>query len=267
MSTNRPSDLPEYVNPPITEVAMGIQFDPANGYQQIYARDLWKQFEARFPVVVEQPALPPTFETFGTPSGGNMKFNVVTGASHDRYWFISSDEQNLIQFQQDRFLHNWRKIDDNEHEYPRFDPMIANFSDEIDCLDEFLRQFDTEPISINQCELTYVNRINIDDVSPEQKIFNFFSLDTLNAENFSFRSNKEIHNSKGEPVARLITEISTALHKNKKVIHLSNIVRGTPDGTDKQSALDFLLEARRLIVNNFTDITTEYAHKIWGIVK
>ena len=39
---NRPKDLPEYDNPPINEVVLGVQFSTPEGYRQIYADEIWK---------------------------------------------------------------------------------------------------------------------------------------------------------------------------------------------------------------------------------
>ena len=115
----RPHNLPDFSLPPLSEVVLGVQFQSPIGYQQIHAGDVWKLFKNDYPLVQEHQALPPTFETFGLSTQSvSVPFNFNSGAVHDRFWFVKSDDHELIQFQQDRIVHNWRKLDNSE--YPRF---------------------------------------------------------------------------------------------------------------------------------------------------
>ena len=85
----RPSHLPDYRKPPLNEFVLGVQFATPPGYQQIYAGEVWKLFSEKYPVVQEQPPLPPTFETFGIHQGNMVNFGFVSGATHDRFWFLT----------------------------------------------------------------------------------------------------------------------------------------------------------------------------------
>jgi uncharacterized protein (TIGR04255 family) len=131
----RPDNLPDFTNPPVTEVVLSIQFAPPPAYREVYAREVWAIFEKSFPIIEEKPQLPPSFEVFGGPEMPGMKLNfgILSGVVHNRYWFLVPNKTELIQFQQDRFIHNWRKVTDNE--YPRFEAVVANFSDALASLD------------------------------------------------------------------------------------------------------------------------------------
>ena len=111
---------------------MGVQFTPATEYSQVRVSEVWSLFRKDFPLTQEAPPLTPTFETFGLPQGGRggPQFNVRSMPEHSRYWFISPNEEELLQFQKDRFLHNWRKIGGRTNEYPRFETLIAKFESE-----------------------------------------------------------------------------------------------------------------------------------------
>jgi len=104
----RPDNLPDFTNPPITEVVLSNQFAPPSGYCEVYAREVWAIFEKAFPTIEEKPQLPPSFEVFGGPEMPGMKLNFWSGVIHNRYWFLVPNKTELIQFQQDRFIHNWR---------------------------------------------------------------------------------------------------------------------------------------------------------------
>ena len=116
---SRFDDLPDFARPPIVEAVMSVQFATPAGYKEIYAREVWGLFERDFPRVHEQPALEPFFEVFGAgPTGVQIKLQRVAGAFRNRYWFLDPQDRELIQFQHDRFIHNWRKLRNTNDEYP-----------------------------------------------------------------------------------------------------------------------------------------------------
>lgn len=262
----RPAHLPDYDNPPINEVVLGIQFATPSGYQQIYAGEVWSLFKNKFPEVEEQPPLPPTFETFGLPQKGQLNFGIITGASHDRFWFLSEKKEQLIQFQNDRFLHNWRKIGEDKNPYPHFEEIIESFENELQSLTKYFSKFSSDPLNVNQCELTYINHILLtketsDKVEDWIKLINL--LDT-SPEDVSLGYRKVIKDTNGKPYGRLICEGSTGINKRNESIFVLNItVRGIPQESNTASALNFLKEGREKIVNCFDEITTDFAHKQW----
>lgn len=267
----RPKDLPDFSSPPLTEVVFGVQFQPASGYQQIYAGDVWKLFRENYPQVQEQGPIAPTFETFGLSSqltAGQLNF--VTGAMHDRFWFLSPGEGNeLIQFQHDRLLHNWRKLGETSSEYPRFQYMLEKFSEELNLFEFFTKQSFSEALNINQCEITFINQIDVSDFtgSEAKNWLKFLNFDHISADDFSLTFRETVNGSHGKPQGRLIVEAASALdRKGNKIIRLSLTVRGAPNDSTIKSALEFLTIGHDLIVNRFSDITTSDAHQKWGKV-
>ena len=264
---SRPDYLPSYINPPLHEVVMGIQFAPPTGYQQIYAREVWELFREEFPKVQELPPLPPSFETFGRPQSARINFGIVTGASHDRFWFISENEDELIQFQNDRLLHNWRKVRSGTNPYPRFENILPKFEVEISKLEKYFTKFSSEQLNINQCELTYLNQISLteaDSVSIDKWI-SLINLGSFELEDFTLILRRTLRDEGGNPYGRLICESQTAISdKDEPLILLNLTIRGAPKEPSVSSALDFLRSGRETIVNCFDQITTEFAHQKWG---
>ncbi len=262
-----PSHLPNYSNPPLNEVVMGVQFAPPLGYQQIYALEVWELFRRDFPKVKEMPPLPPTFETFGRPQSGRINLGIVTGPSHDRFWFISENEDELIQFQQDRLLHNWRKVGDGTNPYPRFENIFPKFETELSALEKYFTKFSPERMNINQCEITYLNHILLkeeNDISISNWI-SLINLGNLNLEDISFAFRKTINNAEGNPCGRLTCEGGNGLNdKDEPLILLNLSVKGAPQEPNISSALDFIRTGREVLVNCFDEITTEFAHTRWG---
>lgn len=262
----RPTDLPDFKLPPLNEVVLGVQFAPAAGYQQIYAGEIWGLFRSAFPKVQEQPPLAPSYETFGSPKAARINFGIHSGASHDRFWFLSENDEELIQFQQDKLLHNWRKVPGRDNEYPRFETMIKNYESELTQLEEYFSKFSGGLLAINQCEISYINHIAVEDYDsgyPISEWINFINLKGKPGD-FGITLRDVIRDDAGKPCARLITEVNSGVTADgKPIIVLSLSVKGAPGDASITTALDFLREGRVKIVNHFADVTTEAAQKIW----
>lgn len=264
----RPDHLPDFAEPPLNEVVLGVQFSPPKGYQQVHAGEVWKLFKAAYPIVQEHQPLEPAFETFGLPHhaqiGGRLSF--VTGAMHDRFWFLRNDGDELIQFQQDRLLHNWRKVGDQTNEYPRFERMAERFATELRQLEAYLANLSLQALVINQCEVTYLNHIEV-AASPINLSawFRGVSLAGVPADDVNIRFREVLLSDGQQPVGRLTYEITTGIKPDgKRIIVLNLTARGAPGGADIDSALRFIAMGRQLIVSRFAEITTEDAHKAWG---
>ena len=116
-------------------------FAPVQGYQQIRAGEVWALFRKDYPRVEELAPLQPMFETFGLPQGGQIGFGITMGAPRNRFWFISSSGDELIQFQQDRLLHNWRKIGDQNKRIPYVRENHINFRVGNSCSKQLICEF------------------------------------------------------------------------------------------------------------------------------
>lgn len=257
--------LPDFNFPPLNEVALGIQFATPTGYQQIHAGEVWNLFRKEYPQVQEQAPIAPTFETFGLPTAvGQLSF--TTGASHDRFWFLRPNGDELIQFQNDRLLHNWRKVGNLENIYPRFDYMIDKFKNEIERLQEYMKGLSSQTLAVNQCEVSYINHIvlEIDEVKPTNWL-RFVSFGENDPDDFKIGFREIIRDETGNPQGRLIGEAAIAKNQSgQKIIAFTLTVRGAPKDPSIESALNFISNGRKLIVNKFAELTTDYAHTKWG---
>ncbi|MFD2184344.1 TIGR04255 family protein [Rhodoplanes azumiensis] len=268
--SNRPEDLPDFTTPPLNEVVLGVQYNTPRGYQQIFAGEVWSLFRDKFPFVEELPPIPPMFETFGLPQTGRINFGIVTGASHDRFWFLAPRKEQLIQFQNDRLLHNWRKIEGQDNQYPRYETIVSDFERELLSLEKYFEKFDTKTLHITQCEISYINRIiAVDkaDLRPSEWL-RIIDQEPFQPDDFSSTFRKTIRGSDGRPQGRLICEANTAVTESGALfVVLTLTARGAPEGHSIAAAIDFLNRGREIIVRQFTEITTDSAHHHWGRVR
>jgi uncharacterized protein (TIGR04255 family) len=223
---------------------------------------VWALFRSSFPEVEEQPALPPSFEVFGLPQAAQMSLGFITGPMHDRFWFLAPSRDELIQFQHDRLLHNWRKVGDGANQYPRFGRMAESFRAELGALEGYFATLAPQSLAINQCEITYVNNIPWDD-GPVDAWLKFLHFDGGATDDFSASFRRVLPDADGQPRGRLICEAATAFVSTQRIIRLTLSIRGAPAQPDIPAALEFLQRGSEMIVRTFAEVTTESAHKKW----
>lgn len=263
MSAARPDNLPDFEKPPLTEVVLGIQFSTPGGYSQIHAGQVWNLFRSQFPLVEEQQPIAPIFETFGPVKTSQADVQFLSGPVHDRFWFLSDDQSELLQFQNDRLLHNWRKTSEGRP-YPRYERMRERFAYECRRLDEFFREEFGEKLAITQCEITYINQIPVEDFQSCEKILSFLRFDASIPDDVAFRSRYILSDERGLPFGRLIIDFKNGYKPDGSQVYVLELTcRGAPEEPTGDSAFAFIDLGRKYVVSKFADVTTPLAHGLW----
>lgn len=266
----RPVDLPDYAAPPLKEVAISVQFDTLTSYTAVVAGSLWELFRGEFPNVQEQLPLQPTFETFGATVSPQVNLSFLEGPMPSRLWFLNDDQTELLQLQNDRFGRNWRKMPPVDKPYPRFETMIVQFERELDKLSAFCAGNRLGKVVPNQCELTYVNFVDLAPLADAglspTGVFRNLNFDPgkgPSAFNFSFNS---VLSEDGAPFGRLHVQCGTMKRPGDGAegVGLTLTARGAPRARDLPSAIERLVEFRERIVRQFDSMTTQSAHALWG---
>lgn len=259
----RPADLPEYGAPPLNELVLGVQFAPIPGYSTIDSGAVWELFRSEFPVVQEQPALSPQFETFGGgPSPGvQIQFRPVFGPM--RLWFITEQGDHLLQFQPDRLLLNWRQ--NGEGSYPRYERIAETFHECLCKLADHVQATKSYILDINQVEITYINIIPVDDVSEHSRWLKIVPALGLPIEAMNANFTEVARSDDGKPIARLHHDLRTviSIDGRNKAFQLDLTYRGKPALPGIDGALKLLGKGRAAIVKRFTELTTKEAHDAW----
>lgn len=267
----RPDNLAEFRKPPLSEVAVSVQFPAPLKYRNIYAQEVWALFQDRFPDVQEQLYLPPSFEVFGGPFQPALPFNFGGFLPPVRYWFTHPAKAEIIQFQPDRFIHNWRRV--GNQEYPRYDQICDCYVKDLERLDSHYKAKGWGDIAPNQCELTYVNNLPLIDSAgqPLSKTFYLKNVDMSlgeRLEGFTAKFQTIIKDKNASPIGRLSIDATTVIDvSGSPLILLTLVVRGAPAKPTILAAHEFLSDARDLIVTTFTEITTDQAHEVWERIK
>lgn len=265
----RPEHLPDYTDPPLDEVVIGVQFAALQSYTPVHAKGVWDMFKDEFPQVLEQPMLDPQFETFGgmnVNAGPQFVFGAPPAGS--RLWFISPDESHLVQFQKDRFVSNWRRRP-NTQPYPHFEGLADAFQSNLLRLSGYAESALGQSIEINQAEVTYINVIPVGKFSDLGDWFNLWNGLNIDVEGLSASFSEVIKDKSSKPCARMTYQLQSvfASDGSHKAYTLSLSFKGKPEVNNLESAMLFLARGRDAIVSRFGLVTTQKAQEIWGKIK
>jgi uncharacterized protein (TIGR04255 family) len=245
--------LPSYKNPPVDEVVCGFRFEPLRELKVPHIGLLWEKFRNEYPTV--QHAVPIATDT-------SFLFDEATGIPLPRVWFISKAENELIQFQLDRFYYNWRHRGD---EYPRYPSIIKKFDKAKGQLDAFTAELKLGLIKPLECELTYINHIParqgwekledlpkvISELTWQRKKHDFLP----NPTNVAWQLRFELPENKGW----LNVKFSQGTRKVDGVpsLILELTARGFGDDKTEKAMHSWFDLAHEWIVRGFTDLTAK----------
>jgi uncharacterized protein (TIGR04255 family) len=233
---------------------------------------LWERFYDEFPSLQELPTIDTPEEDFGPGQSRTITVQLMGPAPVPRHWFLSRDNTRVIQVQADRFILNWRQMRTGES-YPHYESLRREFEQHYVTFAEFLASRGLGTATIRQAEVTYVNRIVVNQPDYSKGLSGvlrnwqpkygpeapFLS----DADDIRLVERHIVRDSEG-PYARLY--ISAEPAGAQALVNLT--MRGRPrGGTDLRAALGFFDIGRDRIVRGFTAVTTERMHALWRRTK
>lgn len=272
----RPADLPNFERPPVTEIVLSIQFAALPAFRAFHVGLLWERLRQEYPNASEQPPLAPVFETFGAAlafAPPRLEIQTLLSPPMHRFWFETADGRELLQVQQDRVLHNWRKRE-REQEYPRYETVRERFVSDLGVLGDFLDKEGLGEVRPNQCEVNYINSIElVDSDNPYSRLERITPLWTgrfaenygNDIENTAIQS-RFVLRQDGGPYGRVYVSFTPAVLpvENRSVVRLDITVRAKPREETLESAFDMLDQAREIVVRTFAAVTTPELWEMWG---
>lgn len=263
--------MPEFKNPPVSEVAISVSFTPLKNWSSSNAFSFGSMISNQYPKMELQAPLFNEEEKFGDEfwQQNHLKLEILPQNSN-RFWFLAEPSNWLVQVQSDRFVLNWRRVTGNE-EYPRYEAAIrGRFIEEMNRFFTYVVDNNIGEINVTQCEVTYVNDIvqgeYWENVSDAIGLFSILSDEKSgkflkDIETISASGSYAMPDQKG----RLRFGINHAIRNtdNKELIKLSLVARGRPNSSDTNAVLDWIDLGREWIVRGFEDMTTKKAHALW----
>ena len=258
----------------MVEVVLSLQFEPISRLTTAHVGLLWRRYRERLSVIEEHPPLPPQFERFDPPSPPRVSVAVEDRPPVPRVWFLNEQKTELVQIQNDRFAHNWRKVDRGQA-YPRYEGIRDRFREEVSDFERFIDDEDMGALAVNQCELTYVNHIERSGTwehhGQVERIFGNWSplsdgVFLPEPEDAFLRWRFRIRGDDDKAAGRLyvVAQPSWSAGDMSPVWLMNLTARGEPLGTGIAGAFRFFDLAREWIVKGFADLTTAGMHRRWG---
>lgn len=264
--------LPDYHMPPVNEVVLSVQFAPISRLEIAHFGDFWKLIKSEFPNTEHKNKLPRQIEHYGNIRDSQSQLQIVNGTEIPRIWFQNSKQNWLIQIQNDRFIMNWIKENDNSA-YPRYDEVFKKFNKYLDIFINYITDYDIGDFVFDQCEVIYINTIKSGEGwvhhSEADKIVKVLSLQTESGalpepEDASLTLRYPlIHDS--NQIGRLYVELGPRVRRSDNLpgYELRLTARGQPIGDGEAGIRKFFDLGHENIVRMFDAITTSKMHEIW----
>lgn len=252
--------LPSYKKPPVNEVVCGMRFYTPDKLRIPHIGLLWDKFRLEYPIIQHAPPI--------ASAKGGLLIDDAIGLPLPRIWFINKSDDQLIQFQFDRFYFNWRR---RQSDYPRYAHVIKNFESVWNTVVNFFNELEMGELKPSECELSYINHIpkgqgwnTIDDLP---RIFSDFVWKQTtrrflpNPENVSWQAEFSLPEKKGHLIVSLKQAIRTEDKVSLFVLELT--ARGVGESTSKDAVREWFDLAHEWIVRGFTDLTNPEVHLVW----
>jgi uncharacterized protein (TIGR04255 family) len=185
-----------------------------------------------------------------------------------RVFFVKHPGNFLIQVQQNRFLHNWRKVGDDD-EYPRYDVAYDRFRNYWQAFKMFLSNVGLPEPKPKVWELTYINHIMAPNAKFPRDMWDFLSFyerspqatTPMDASSMMMQFGWPLPNDSGK--LSLDVKHGNRINDHQEILLMELTVRGR--ATESDSAMETWFDvAHHAIVNTFERLTTKQAHEQWG---
>jgi len=273
--TDSSSPLPEFSAPPVVEVLVGIQFEPIEALRGPQIALLWADhFRAKYPIAEEHPPLDPLADQVSLHPSAKFRVQLVDATEAypaPRWWLLTTSGSELLQIQRDRLIHNWRKVKQGGP-YPRYPYMRDTFREEAETLYAFLKDNELGALTINQCEIQYVNHLpsglGWERHGQASELFDAWGLmpELPEPENVSFGIRYLVPGEVGKPLGRMMVsdDPSFLVENGAPIFRMTIAVIGRPDGDGLEGALRFMDIGREWARRAFAAVTSDRMHQAWG---
>ena len=261
-----------FENPPVVEVALSVQFEaPLLDSPTIMVR--WAQIRDRFPKYQLAPPLPSGVESFNGQPEPELEFHISSGPPTPRLVMLSESESKVLQIQHDRFGYGWQKITPGD-EYPGFLSIRREFSEELQDFKLYLSAEGHPRMAANQCEVTYVNLMYLEDVANVHghldrlipSVTPHLNDDFLpRTEETRYSCQYVIGDRENNPIGRLYVSADPGYlaDDNSPMYILKLTARGVPQGAEDDGILRMLDIGHEWITRGFASLTDTEMHNVW----
>jgi uncharacterized protein (TIGR04255 family) len=266
--------LPDYLNPPLVETVLGVQFERLTGFTNAHLGAFWQSLGCQeWPVTADAPPLPPQLEEFseGTKWAKGLRLQFTQDPAC-RIQMKNSDEDRMVQLQNNRLHLNW--MGESGGHYPRYSQVLFEFQQVLKRFITFVGTENLGKFNPIQWEITYVNHIHRGTVWQTPADWSFFrplaAVPTVDGVARGESFGGEWHFVIPDEQGRLHVEWKHGVKPmegkgEQQFIRLTFTARGRV----KDNSLDAITEGLDLghttIVSSFSNLMSDNANKYWGV--
>jgi uncharacterized protein (TIGR04255 family) len=265
-------ETPYFENAPVREVALSVSFEPLKELNVTHFGLLREKYREKYPRFQQHAPVDYRREDFlGAHQGPRLPLRFVESAPMPRVWFLTEDESQIIQFQRDLFVTNWRGVHAQTW-YPRYNQLRQEF---LTCWSTFLEFLDNEKVQRcrqPQWEITYVNEIMAEEkgvgLLGVSRILTGISGDynddflSQAEEDAVVRARYLIPGENGTPVGRLRMDLTPGRRASGKYFQLRLTAKGNlAEGLEKLE--DGLNLGHHWVVQGFASLTSPHIQREW----
>lgn len=249
----------KFKNPPIDEVVCDILFDSIKGLRTGHFGILWEKFRPDFPKIEDHILLAPAPEDLETPNKPPLP----------RVWFVHKSNNEVVQVQRNRFIHNWRKRQPND-EYPGYEKVIENFERYLSRFQQLLAEENLGNLVAKKYELTYTNFIpkgqGWEDLNDLEKVFpNLLSLTKQNilstgVRGINWQTFLDLPNNSGQ--LRMLIRNAWQVSDNHPVLYIEFKAFSNQPYKPMREWFDTAHDAIIILFSNL--VSNEIQKKFWG---
>lgn len=252
---------PKFESPPLEEVVCGVRFKQLDlPIERIL--EMREQLVHEYPKVQSAARLTPNIASIG----------FIKDLPLPRLWFVSGDDNRVVQIQDDHFLFNWRKQGSKDG-YPEFKTIFKEFAGLLGQFEVYCEKEGLGAIEFLSCELSYINNIakgaGWDDLVDLGKIFTNFDLDfskrayLKNLSGFGSTFGFVLPEDKGSLTVSFAS--AEKIEDKTKIIQLQLSAKGLGADKSHEAVMDWFQVAHEHIVWGFCELIIDEAQeKYWG---
>ncbi len=250
---------PDFQDPPINEIACGIQFDLID-WDFLSEHQIYNEVKREFNTVEKHPPLAQAFDKLSKSATNTMN----TLPPFFRYYFLNDNKDKLIQLQNGRYLFNWRKTPDRKNVYPHFSVVYKEFFENWKKVSAILSK-KNDKLKVNQFELTKVNHFFLDDFGIDKG--EFYEVMTIFKNSNLLKKSDVVDTRFAMPIPELnghisVTSKTANRNKDKKdIIVMELTVRGL---NEIENIENWFLVSNNKINEIFLESITDKAKVKWG---
>lgn len=264
--------LPHFDKPPVIETVLGVFFNPLEKLTSAEQGILWEHcFRNDFPKLRETSPIDDVSEQFESEEQGTtpkIRWKISNRPDTPRLWATSGNGEHVVQIQRNAFLTNWLKTPHSGTYRPYFQRR-QEFEQQLEKLDQFLREKDMGRIEPISWMVTYVNHIEyegLQNLSPTlAKLLTYWSNEL--SDNWLPPPDKVGLNLSflipGCSGRLNVSIIPMRLQDKKRQLRMDLTARGRINEPKQVSVLEGIDVGHEWVVRGFASLTRVEMHQIW----